>query len=95
MDLNKELQELKEKVTPFNTIKFISGTIISLGAAAAFVGIFKEPLRNAKGITKLMMKLGIFVLGCKAGEVAENYFTDTMDETIRTFKEAKEEVEKE
>lgn len=94
MDINQELQELKEKATPVNTIKFITGTIISLGAAAAVVAMFKEPIKNAKSITKLMMKLGVFVLGCKAGDIAEKYFNDTVDETMRTFKEAQEEMAK-
>ena len=92
MDLNKELEELKSKVTPISTIKFITGTIISLGTAAAVVGAFRNPIEGAKGLTKLMMKLGIFVLGCKAGDVAEKYFSDTVDETIKTFQEAKAEV---
>ena len=92
MDLNKELEELKSKVTPISTIKFVTGTIISLGTAAAVVCAFRNPIEGAKGLTKLMMKLGIFVLGCKAGDVAEKYFSDTVDETIKTFQEAKAEV---
>ena len=92
MDLNKELEELKAKVTPLSTIKFITGTIISLGTAAAVVGLFKNPIDGAKGLTKLMMKLGIFVLGCKAGDMAEKYFNDTVDETMKSFQEAKEEM---
>ena len=92
MDLNKELQELKVKVTPLSTIKFIAGTIISLGAAAAVVGAFKCPIESSKGLTKLMMKLGIFVLGCKAGDIAEKYFNETVDETVKTFKDAQEEM---
>lgn len=92
MDLNKELEELKAKVTPISTGKFIMGTLISLGTAAAVVGLFKNPIDGAKGLTKLMMKLGIFVLGCKAGDIAEKYFNDTVDETIRSFKETQEEM---
>lgn len=92
MDLNKELQELKESVTPLSTVKFITGTLISLGAAAAVVGLFKNPVESSKGLTKLMMKLGIFILGCKAGDIAEKYFNETVDETIKTFKETQEEM---
>lgn len=92
MDLNKELEELKEKVTPISTMKFITGTLISLGAAAAVVGLFKNPIESSKGLTKLMMKLGIFVLGCKAGDIAEKYFNDTVDEMVKTFKETQEEM---
>lgn len=92
MDFNKELNELKAKVTPVSTMKFITGTLISLGAAAAVIGMFKNPVETSKGLTKLMMKLGIFILGCKAGDIAEKYFNETVDETIKTFQEAKEEM---
>ena len=93
MDLNKELEELKAKVTPLNTIKFITGTIISLGTAAAVVALFKNPIEGAKGLTKLIMMLGVFVLGCKAGDVAERYFNETVDETVKTVQETKKEME--
>lgn len=92
MDFNKELNELKAKVTPVSTMKFITGTLISLGAAAAVISMFKNPVEASKGLTKLMMKLGIFILGCKAGDIAEKYFNETVDETIKTFHEAKEEM---
>jgi hypothetical protein len=92
MDLNKELEELKAKVTPMSTGKFIIGTLISLGATAAVVGLFKNPIEGTKGLTKLMMKLGIFVMGCKAGDIAEKYFNETFDETINAFKETHEEM---
>ena len=95
MDINKELSELKEKVTPINTAKFLIGTIISCGAMAAIVAALKNPIQGAKGITKLMMRLGVFVLGCKAGDVAERYFTETVDSVTKAFNEAKEEVNNE
>ena len=94
MDLNKELTELKAKVTPVNTAKFLIGTLISFGAMEAVVATLKSPLQGAKGLMKLMMRLGIFVLGCKAGDVAEKYFSDTVDEIMKSFKEAREEEEK-
>lgn len=94
MDLEKELLEFKSKITPLNTGKFVMGTIISLGATAAVIAMLKSPLKNAKGITKLLMKLGIFVLGCKAGDMAEQYFNETFDETVNAFNEAKEEMAK-
>lgn len=94
MDINKEIEDLKKQFTPMSAAKFIAGTIISLGATAAVCAALKNPLQGAKGLTKLMMRLGIFVLGCKAGDVAEKYFNDTVDETIRTLHETKEEVAK-
>ena len=92
MDFTKELTELKEKVTPITTAKFLMGTVISCGAMAAIVAALKNPIMNARGLTKLMMRLGIFVLGCKAGDVAEKYFNETVDQVIKAFNEAKEET---
>lgn len=92
MDIEKEIQELKAQITPMNTFKFIAGTLISLGATAAVIGMMKSPLNGSKGVTKLLMKLGIFVLACKAGDVAEDYFKKTADEAEKAFKEAKDEV---
>lgn len=94
-ELEKEFNDLKQKATPLNATKFVVGTLISLGAAAAVAGMMKGSLKNVKGLTKIIMKLGIFMLGCKAGDVAEKYFNDTLDDIIKTFKEAKEEMGKE
>ena len=93
MDIEKEIDDLKRKITPTNTIKFLSGTLISFGATAAVIAAMKSPLGGARGITKLLMKLGIFVLACKAGDVAEDYFKKTYEDAEKAFKEAKEETE--
>lgn len=93
MDLTKEINELKAKMTPINTAKFLAGTLISLGATAAVIALMKSGLSGSKGVTKLLMKLGIFVLACKAGDVAENYFKETFDEAQSAFKETQKEEE--
>lgn len=93
MDIEKELNELKAQITPMNTAKFLAGTVISLGATAAVIGILKGALPGSRGVTKLLMKLGIFVLACKAGDVAEDYFRKTTDEAEKAFREAKQEME--
>lgn len=95
MNLEKEITELKQNVTPIKTVKFLVGTLISCGAMAAVVAALKCPIQTTKGITKLMMRLGIFVLGCKAGDMAEEYFNKTVDVLTEAFSEAKEEVENE
>lgn len=92
MDLNKELEQLKAKMTPMNTAKFIAGTVISLGATAAVIALMRTGLAGSKGVTKLLMKLGIFVLACKAGDVAENYFKETFTEAEEAFKEVQNDV---
>jgi len=91
MDLNKELEELKAKITPMNTAKFLAGTVISLGAYAAIIAMMKTGLAGSKGVTKLLMKLGIFILACKAGDVAKDYFNDTFDDAQKAIKEMQEE----
>lgn len=90
MNFEKELNELKSKITPLNTIKFLTGTLISLGATAAVIALMRNPLNTTKGITKLLMKLGIFVLGCKAGDVAKTYFEESVTEIENELKESKE-----
>lgn len=92
MDLNKELSDLKAKITPLNTAKFIAGTVISLGATAAVFALMKTGLNGSKGVTRLLMKLGIFVLACKAGDVAETYFNETFTETQKAFTDAKKDI---
>ena len=94
MDLNKELEELKAKITPLNTAKFLTGTLISLGATAAVIAMMKGGLNGSKGVTKLLMKLGIFVLACKAGDVAEDYFRETFDGAQEAFSDAKKDIKK-
>ena len=94
-EIEKELNAIKASITPMNTFKFVAGTLISLGATAAIIAVLKNPLQGSKGVTKLLMKLGIFVLACKAGDVAEDYFKKTVDEAEKAYKEAKEDIAKE
>ena len=75
-----------------NTIKFVTGTLISLGAAAAVFAMMKTGLAGSRGVTKLIMKLGIFALACKAGDTAEEYFKETFDKTQEAFKEGEKET---
>lgn len=89
------MAELKKNATPLKAIKFITGTLISCGAMAAVAALLKGSLKGSKGVTKLLMRLGIFVLACKAGEVAEDYFSETFDETVEAFKETQEELKNE
>ena len=93
MDLNKELEELKAKITPINTAKFLTGTLISLGAYAAVIALMKTGLIGSKGVTKLLMKLGIFVLACKAGDTAKDYFDETFADAQKSWKDFQKEGE--
>ena len=93
-ELEKELNELKAKITPMNTVKFLAGTLIGLGATAAVIAMMKTPLLSAKGVTKLLMKLGIFALACKAGDVAEDYFREKVTQAEDAFKNDGQEEKK-
>jgi len=95
MDLEKDIIDLKKSITPIKTAKFLAGTVISCGAMAAVVASFRNPIQAAKGLTKLMMRLGIFVLGCKAGDLAEEYFNKTIDAVTDALKKTKEEMNNE
>lgn len=95
MDFEKELAVIKAKATPLGAVKFVAGALVSCGAYAAVVGLLKGSMVDMKGLTKLMAKAGIFILGCKAGDVAEKYLTDVIDNTVNAFKDAQEETEDE
>ncbi len=93
MSFEKELADLKERFTPGRAAKFIAGTLISFGATAAVIAMMKNPLQGARGVTRLLMKLGIFALACKAGDIAEDYFDKTVSEAENAFAEARKEVD--
>ena len=95
MDINKELTELKLKITPISTAKFVAGSVISFGAMAAVTAALKGTTASTRGLTKIMMKLGIFFLGCKAGDIAEKYFSEAFDQVLDALKETREEMEHE
>lgn len=76
-----------DELTLGSVLRFAVGTVISLGSAAAISYAFKDTIRSAKGIAKISMRLGIFVVGCKIGEDAETFFNKTVDETVETCKE--------
>ena len=100
VEVNQEaLIELKKQLTPLNAGKIVFGTLISIGATAAIIAALSNPLKASKGIIKLLMAAGVFVLACKAGDIAENHFKEKVDsiaETVRDFqKEVNEEIKKE
>jgi len=81
--------DLPEKITTGSVLKFVTGTVISLGTAAAVYAAFRVPIHSAKGLVKLSMKVGIFTLSCKAGDVAEKYFNETVDAITDAIIEAR------
>ena len=91
-NIKKSLTQRKIDMNSIKTFKFVAGTIVSCGAMAVVVGALKIPIQNSKGLTKLMMRLGVFVLGCKAGDIAEKYFDETVDKVTEAIKDIKEEL---
>ena len=94
-----EYAKLKDNVTFMKVLKFVGGATISCGAMAVVVAAFRLPIRSSKGITKMLMSLGAFILGCKAGDIAEDYFNQEIDklgeEVAKTINMAKEELNRE
>lgn len=80
---------VKSKLKSGSTAEFIAGTLASLGATAAVIALMKNPLAGAKGITKLLMKLGIFALACKVGEDTEEYLCRKIKEIVDIVNEGK------
>ena len=87
-----ELIEFKKKLTTKNVIKVIFGTLISFGTAGAVIVMMKNPIKAAHGLAKLCMSMGVFTLGCKAGQMAEDYFKETVDALTDTVTEFKQEL---
>ena len=95
MDINQEaLEELKKQLTPLNGFKIIFGTLVSVGATAAVIAAFRNPINGVKGILRILMSAGAFVLGCKAGDIAEEYFKETVDNWTETISDISNEVKK-
>lgn len=86
------LMELKSYLTPKKAIKAVLGTLVSLGATAAVISMFRNPIKASKGIIKLLMIMGVFMLGCKAGDVAEEQCKQTIDNLVETADDFKNEL---
>lgn len=89
------LMELKSYLTPKKAIKAVLGTLVSLGATAAVIAMFRNPIKASKGIIKLLMVMGVFMLGCKAGDIAEEHCKQTIDNLAETADDIKNELKSE
>jgi len=96
VQINEEaLADLKKQLTPMNTFKVIFGTLVSLGATAAVIMAFKDPIKGAKGLMKLLIGAGVLIIGDKVGDIAEEHFKDTVDKWSGTIKDIQDEMNKE
>lgn len=95
IQVNEEaLEELKKQLTPKGIGKVVLGTLVSLGATAAVIAAFRNPMKGTKGLLKILMAAGIFVLGCKAGDIAEEHCGEMIDEAADTIGEFFKELTK-
>lgn len=90
-----DLDEIKKQLSAKNAFKVIFGTLISLGATAAVIALMKNPIKGAHGIVKILMSMGIFVVGCKVGDVAEDYFEEKVDDLSEMVKDIRNEIKEE
>lgn len=92
------LAEFRKQLTPIKACKIIFGTLISVGATAAVVAAMSNPLKASKGLLKVLMAAGVFVLACKAGDMAQDHFEQTVDnlsESIQDISKEMKEIEEE
>lgn len=76
------------------TLKLGAGMVIGMAADMAVAAILKQHIPVSRGITKLMIKLGIFAVAMKVGDDVETYFYKVADDAKATYMEAKEEARK-
>lgn len=90
----KSFANLKKAEGFGETLKFGVGLAIGIAADMALTCILKTHIPAGKGVTKLMMRLGVFMLAMKAGDDVENYFYDVVDGTKNVYQEMKQEAMK-
>jgi hypothetical protein len=90
----KSLTSLKKADGIGETIKLGVGFAVGIAADVAITVLMKGHLPVTKGLTKWMVKLGIFAIGMKVGEDMETYFYKVCDDVKDTYNEAKEEAKK-
>ena len=88
------LTNIKKADSLGETIKLGAGMVLGLAADMAVAALLKRHIPVSKGITKVLIKLGIFAVAMKIGDDVETYFYKVADEAKETFAEAKEEAKK-
>ena len=88
------LAQLKKADGVGETIKLGVGLVVGFAADMAVTALLKGHIPPSKGITRLMIKLGVFAIAMKVGEDVENYVYKVADDAKQTYAEAKEEARK-
>ena len=88
------IRNLKNAEGLGETLKLGLGLVIGFAADMAVTALLRGHVPAGRGITKLMVKLGIFAIAMKVGEDVENHFYTMVDDAAACMKEAKEEAKK-
>jgi hypothetical protein len=94
MGMIKSLAKINKANGIGETIKFGVGMVVGISVDLALTALLKGHIPPGKGVTRWLIKLGIFGMAMKAGEDVENYFYKVVDDTKEAFNEAKEETRK-
>lgn len=88
------LTNIKKADSLGETIKLGAGMVLGFAAEMAVAALLKQHIPVSKGITKVLIKLGIFAVAMKIGDDVETYVYKVSDEAKEAFAEAKEEAKK-
>lgn len=76
--------------------KAASNIIVSMGAGAVVTNAIKSTTpADIKTFQKVTIGVGGLVLSSMVGEMASNYTSSKLDESVETVKKSKEEIKKE
>ncbi|MBO7452308.1 MAG: hypothetical protein J6U54_18420 [Clostridiales bacterium] len=90
-----KLIDLKNQNKPGDNVKLGVGLLAGFAADMVVAGLLKAHMPITKGVIKLLVTFGIFVIAMKAGEEVEEYVVRVWDDTRDSIKEAQEEARKE
>lgn len=97
MTINELKSTLRGEKTIGDTIKSVGGMVVGFGAdivaTMALTALTAGGAKSSKGLKKVAIGAGIFMLSMKIGEEVEEYFYKTCDGLKDAFSKAKKEVE--
>lgn len=91
--INSIMKIGNEKLTKKEMIKLAAGIAVNVCADLTITALMAAHMPVGTGIRKVIRWIGMFAIGMKVGEDAENYFYKVYDETCNTMKEVKDELE--
>ena len=86
----KKIQKVEK--TPFETLKMATSFGLGVAVDAAVTIAMRSLIPKIRGWKGLLARAGVFVLGMMAGEKAEIYVYEVIDDTRNMFSEVKQEL---